>query len=89
MPGSTENWTTVIEHGEDNERDARTCGMPHNTWEATATDSGLWLEHAFHSGLRDYEEKRCDALREKRQKRKAIQLQSDIDTCVCHVCGQL
>ena len=48
--------------------------------------SGSYM-YACHSGLRDYEEKRCDALRDKRTRRKAIQLPSDIDTFVCRVCG--
>ena len=39
------------------------CGIPHNTWEATATDRTLWCS-VCHSGLRDYEEKRCDALKQ-------------------------
>ena len=42
-----------------------------------------------HSGLRDYKEKRCDALRDQIMRRKAIQPSSNIDTSVCHVCGRL
>ena len=42
-----------------------------------------------HPGLRDYEEKRCDALRDKRTRLKAIQPSSNIDTFVCHSCGRL
>ena len=66
----------------------KSCGIPHNTWEATATDRALWRS-TCHSGLRDYEEKRCDALRDKRMRRKAIQPSSNIDTFVCHVCVRL
>ncbi len=58
----------------------KSCGIPHNTWEATATDRALWRS-ACHSGLRDYEEKRM--------RRKAIQPLSNIDTFLCHVCGRL
>ncbi len=66
----------------------KSCGIPHNTWEATATNRVLW--HSIcHSGLRDYEEKRCDALRDKRMRRKAIQSSSNIDIFLCHVCGRL
>ena len=92
---STENWTPVIEHGEDNESGITTCkatlkscGIPHNTWEATATDRSLWRS-TCHSGLRDYEEKRCDTMRDKRKRRKAIQPSSNIDTFLCHVCARL
>ena len=66
----------------------KSCGIPHNTWEATATDRALWRS-TCHSGLRDYEEKRWDALRDKRMRRKAIQPSSNIDTFLCHVCGRL
>ena len=66
----------------------KSCGIPHNTWEATATDRPLWRS-TCHSGLRDYEQKRCDALRDKRMRRKAIQPSSNIDTFLCHVCGRL
>ena len=66
----------------------KSCGIPHNTWEATATDRALWCS-TCHSGLRDYEEKRCDALKDKRMRRKAIQPSSNIDTFLCHVCGRL
>ena len=66
----------------------KSCGIPHNTWEAAATDRALWCS-TCHSGLRDYEEKRCDALRDKRMRRKAIQPSSNIDIFVCHVCGRL
>ena len=41
------------------------CGFRHTTWEASATDRSLWRS-TYHYGLRDYEEKRCDALRDKR-----------------------
>ena len=47
------------------------------------------LRSTCHSGLRDYEEKRCDALRDKKMILKAIQPSSTIDTFVCHVCGRL
>ena len=67
----------------------KSCGIPHNTWEATATDRSLWRS-TCHSGLRDYEEKRCDALRDKIMRRNAIiQPSTNIDTCVCHVCGRI
>ena len=66
----------------------KSCGIPHNTWEATATGRALWRS-TCHSGLRDYEEKTCDALRDKRMRRKAIQPSSNIDTFLCHVCGRL
>ena len=66
----------------------KSCGIPHNSWEATATDSALWRS-TCHSGLRDHEEKRCDTLRDKRMRRKAIQPSSNIDTFLCHVCGRL
>ncbi len=55
----------------------KSCGIPHNTWEATTTDSVLWRT-TCHSGLRDYEEKRCDALKDKRMRRKALQPSSNI-----------
>ena len=48
----------------------KSYGIPHNTWEATATDRALWRS-TCHSGLRYYEEKRCDALRDQRMRRKA------------------
>ena len=88
-PCSTENRTPVIEHREDNESGTRTCFkatlkaccIPHNTWEATATDRALWCS-TCHSGLRDYGEKRCDALSDKIMRRKAIQPSSNIDACV-------
>ena len=51
----------------------KSCGIPHNTWEATATDRVLW-HSTCHSGLRDYEEKRCDALRDKRMRRRVCNL---------------
>ena len=66
----------------------KSCGIPHNNWETTATDRTLWRS-TCHSGLRDYEEKRCDALRDKRMRRKAIQSSSNIDIFLCHVCGRL
>ena len=66
----------------------KSCSIPHNTWEATATDRAL-CRSTCHSGLRDYGEKRCDALRDKRMRRKAIQPSSNIDTFLCHVCGRL
>ena len=66
----------------------KSCGIPHNTWEATATYRPLWRS-TCHSGLRDYEEKRCDALRDKRMRRKAIQPSSNIDTFLCYICGRL
>ena len=66
----------------------KSSGIPLNTWEATTTDRALWRS-TCHSGLRDYEEKRCDALRDKRMRRKAIQPSSNIDTFLCHVCGRL
>ena len=66
----------------------KSCGIPHYTREATATARALWRS-TCHSGLRDYEEKRCDALRDKRMRREAIQPSSNIDTFVCHVCGRL
>ena len=66
----------------------KSCGIPHNTWEATATDCPLWRS-TCHSGLRDYEENRCDPMRDKRMRRKAIQPSSNIDTFLCHVCGRL
>ena len=66
----------------------KSCGIPHNTWEATATDRLLWRS-TCHSGLRDYEENRCDALIDKIMRRKAIQPSSNIDTFLCHVCGRL
>ena len=66
----------------------KSCGIPHNTCEATATDRALSLS-TCHSGLRDYEERRCDALRGKRMRRKAIQPSSNIDTFLCHVCDRL
>ena len=66
----------------------KSCGIPHMTWESTATDRALWRS-TCHSGLRDYEEKRCDTMRDKRKRRKAIQPSSNIDTFLCHVCGRL
>ena len=63
----------------------KSCGIPHTTWEATATDRALWRS-TCHSGLQDYEEKWCDALRDKRTRRKAIQPSTNIDTSVFHVC---
>ena len=66
----------------------KSCGIPHTTWEATATDCSLW-HSTCHSGLRDNEEKRCDALRDKRTRRKANQPSANIDTFVCHVCGRI
>ena len=67
----------------------KSCGIPHNTWEATATDRALW-RITCHSGLRDYEEKRCDALMDKRLRRKdIIQPSTNIDPFVCHVCGRI
>ena len=67
----------------------KSCGIPHTTWEATATDRSLWRS-TCHSGLRDYEEKRCDALRDKRMRRKAIiHPSTNIDTFVCQVCGRI
>ena len=66
----------------------KSCGIPHKTWKATATDRALW-HSTCHSGLRDYEEKRCDTMRDKRKRRKAIQPSSNIDTFLCHVCGRL
>ena len=59
----------------------KSCGIPHTTWEATATDRAFWRS-TCHSGLRDYEEKRCDALRDKRTRWKAIQRSTNIDTFV-------
>ena len=92
-PCSTENWTPVIEHGEDNESGTRTCLRQHWSHAAFHTTHGrpprqtaLW-HSTCHSGLRDYEEKRCDALRDKRTRWKAIQPSTNIDTFVCHVCG--
>ena len=41
----------------------KSCGIPHYTREATAIDRALWRS-TCHSGLRDYVEKRCDALRD-------------------------
>ena len=64
----------------------KSCGIPHTTWEATTTDRALWPS-ICHSGIRDYEEKRCDALGDKRTRRKAIQHSTNIDTFVCHVSG--
>ena len=66
----------------------KSFGVPHNTWETTAIDRTLWRS-TCHSGLRDYEEKRCDALRDKRVRRKVIQPSPNIDTFVSHVCGLL
>ena len=66
----------------------KSCSIRHNTWEATARDRAIWRS-TCHSGLRDYEEKRCDTMRDKRMRRKAIQPSSNIDTFVCHVCGLL
>ena len=91
-----ENWTGHRTREEDNGSGIRTwlkatlksCGIPHNTWEATATDHALWRS-TCHSGLRDYEEKGCDTLRGKRKRRKGIQPPSNIDTFLCHVCGRL
>ena len=51
-------------------------------------DRPLWRS-TCHSSLRDYEEKSCDALRDKRMRWKAIQPSSNIDIFLCHVCGQL
>ena len=93
---NTDNWTPVIEQGEDKESGTRacfkatlkSCGIPHTTWEANATDRALWRS-TCHSGLHDHEEKRCDALRDKRTRWKAIQPSTNIDTFVCHVCGRL
>ena len=66
----------------------KSCGIPHNTREATATHRALWRS-TCHSGLRDYGEKRCDALRDKRMRRKAILPSSNIDTFLCGVCCSL
>ena len=68
----------------------KSCGIPHTTWETTATDRSLWRS-TCHSGLRDYEEKRCDSLRDKRMRRKAIIQPSanTDDTFVCHVYGRI
>ena len=67
----------------------KSCGIPHTTWEATATNRSLWRS-TCHSGLRDYEEKRYDALRDNIIRRKAIiQSSTNIDTFVCHVCGRI
>ena len=68
----------------------KSCGIPHTTWETTATDRSLW-HSTCHSGLRDYEEKRCDSLSDKRMRRKAIIQPSTNtdDTFVCHVCGRI
>ena len=66
----------------------KSCAIPHTTREATSTDRAIWLS-TCHSGQRDYEEKRCDALRDKRTRRKAIQPSTNIDTFVCYVCGRL
>ena len=67
----------------------KSCGIPHTTWEATATDRALWRS-TCHSGLRAFEEKRSDVLRDKRLRRKAIiQPSTNIDTFVCNVCGRI
>ena len=66
----------------------KSCGIPHTTWEATATDRALWRS-TCHPCPQDYEEKRCDALRDKRTRRKAIQPSTNIDTSVFHVYGRL
>ena len=97
-PCSTENWTPVIEtRGGQRKRykdvlkaTLKSCGTSHTTWETTATDRSLWRS-TCHSGLRDYEEKRCDSLRDKRMRRKAIIQPSTNtdDTFVCHVCGRI
>ena len=66
----------------------KSCGIPHNTWETTAIDRTFWRS-TCHSGLRDYEEKRCDVLMDKRVRQKVIQPSPNIDTFVSHVCGLL
>ena len=67
----------------------KSCGFPHITWEATATDRSLWRS-TCHSVLQDYKEKRCDTLRDKIMRRKAIiQPSTNTDTFVCHVCGRI
>ena len=65
----------------------KSCGVPHNSWESTAMDRALW-RRTCHVGLHEFEKKRCDALREKRLRRKATQPSSNTVTFVCHVCGR-
>ena len=48
----------------------KSYSIPHNTWEATATDRALWRS-TCHYGLRYYEEKKCDALMDQRMRPKA------------------
>ena len=91
---SMENWTPVIEHGEDNESGIRTCLRQRWSHAAFPTTPGKPLRQTVPSGVVPatpvYEERRCDALRDKRMRRKAIQQpSSNIDTFLCHVCGRL
>ena len=68
-------------------RTLKSCGVPHNIWESTAMDRALW-RRTCHVGLHEFEKKRCDALGEKRLRRKATQPSSNTVTFVCRVCGR-
>ena len=87
-----ENWTPITEYGEDIERDTTlksggvASQVPHNTWEATATNRVLW-RHICLAGLHNFKEKRCNALILERLRRNATQPPSNIDTFLCRVCG--
>ena len=69
----------------------KSCGMPHNTWEATTTYRVLWrcachatCQSCMPRGPQDYEEKRYDTLIWRDWDGRL----SSLDTFVCHVCGR-
>ena len=82
----TENWTSVIELGEDNKRykdvlnaTMKSCGVPHNTWEATTS----------YMPRRSTRLRREEVRRSEGEENEVEGYPASIEAFACHVCGRL
>ena len=66
----------------------KSCSIPLNTWEATATNRSLW-RHTCHTGLQDFEQKRLQIIKDRRTQRKNGQPPQGPETAYdCTICGR-
>ena len=66
----------------------KSCSIPLNTWDATATNRPLW-RHTCHTGLQDFEKKRLQIIKDRKTQRTNGQPpQGPATTYDCTICGR-